>query len=128
MRRFTTSEKPPKPSIQFAIDDREMTFTPPGWAPLLLAVPEQGLGGLTRIYLDWLGAGLSDEDGNWILDRLMDPEDEFDLVDIQEVIFGVMEEVTGRPIVLPSDSSSQEETLGSTDGQRRKALTQRGSR
>ena len=103
-----------------------MEFTVPGWAPILLANTDS-VGGMTRLYLDWLGAGLADEDGQWILDRLLDPEDPFDIPEINDVIFGVMEEVTGRPIVLPSDSADSDETDTSTDGQRRMALTQRAS-
>lgn len=127
MREFTTKTKPRKPPIEFKIDGRQMEFTVPGWAPLLLADTTQ-VGGMTRTYLDWLGAGLSDEDGKWILDRLLDPEDEFDIPEVSEVIFGLLEEVTGRPIVLPSDSGGLEETTDLTDGQQRTALTQRASR
>lgn len=105
-----------------------MEFRTPGWAPILLAGGSNDAGSATRIYLDWMGAGLSDEDGQWILDRLLDPEDDFDLPDVTQVIFGLLEEITGRPIVLPSDSGILEETNGSTDGQPRKALTQRNSR
>ena len=127
MREFTTIKKEAPPPIEFAIDGREMGFTAPGWAPILLADNSQ-VGGLTRAYLDWLGAGLSDEDGEWILDRLMDPEDDFDLPDITAVIFGILEEVTGRPTELSSDSNGSPETNGSTDGQHRVALTRRTSR
>lgn len=115
MREFTTKPKPPKDPIPFTIDGREMEFIPPGWAPILLASTDEPLSA-TRTHLDWLGAGMSDEDGQHILDRLLDPKDEFDLEDITIVILGLIEEASGRPTEPPTDLSSSQEANGSTDG------------
>lgn len=115
MREFHTKPKPPKDPIPFSIDGREMSFTPPGWAPILLMKPEQPMD-VTRTYLDWLGAGMSDEDGQYILDRLLDPNDEFDLPDITDIILGLVQDATGRPTEPPTDSSQLPALPDSTDG------------
>jgi hypothetical protein len=59
---------------------------------------------------------MSDEDGQHILDRLLDPKDDFDLEDITAVILGLIEEASGRPIEPPTDSSESPEATDSTDG------------
>jgi hypothetical protein len=92
-----------------------MEFTAPGWAPIVLMKAEEPMD-TTRGYLDWLGAGMSDEDGQHILDRLLDPKDDFDLEDITAVILGLIEEASGRPIEPPTDSSESPEATDSTDG------------
>lgn len=115
MREFTTKEKPPAKPIDFSVDGREMVFHNPGWAPIILMKSTQP-NDVTRTYLDWLGAGLPDEDAEWILARLLDPKDDFDLIDITNLCLGVLEEVTGRPIVPPTDSSDSLEVQSSTDG------------
>lgn len=122
MREFHTKPKPPKDPIPFSIDGREMTFTPPGWAPIVLMKPDTPMD-VTRIYLDWLGAGMPDKDGKWLLDRLLDPADEFDLVDITEVILGLVGEATGRPTEPPTDSSEPQALPDSTDGRHQKEST-----
>jgi hypothetical protein len=115
MREFHTKTKPPKEPIVFTLDGREMEFTAPGWAPIVLMKAEEPMD-TTRGYLDWLGAGMSDEDGQHILDRLLDPKDDFDLEDITAVILGLIEEASGRPIEPPTDSSESPEATDSTDG------------
>lgn len=116
MREFTTKEKPPKPAIPFTLDGRAMEFTPPGWAPILLLSNDKPMD-VTRGYLDWLGAGMSEDDAQHLLDRLLDPEDQFDLEDITAVILGLIEEASGRPTGSLSDSSPSAEATDSTDGQ-----------
>lgn len=122
MREFFTKEKPERPPIEFSLDGRVMTFVNPGWAPIVLMRPD-GPTDITRTYLDWLGAGLSDEDGQWILDRLLDPNDHYDLEDITELILGIVQEATGRPTVPPGDSSDTPAANGSTDGRHLVAST-----
>lgn len=126
MREFHTKPKPPKPPILFSVDGREMQFTPPGWAPIVLMRSDRPID-VTRVYLDWVGAGLPDEDGQYILNRLLDPKDEFDLEDVTQVFLGLIEEVSGRPIVPPSDSSEPPALNGSTDGRHQKELTPKTS-
>lgn len=115
MREFTTKPKEPAKPVDFSIDGREMVFRNPGWAPIVL-MNQQDTGGITRAYLDWFSAGLADEDAKWVLGRLLDAGDEFDLPDITKVVLGVVEEVTGRPTAPPTDSSPSPETAGLTDG------------
>ena len=122
MRAFTTKEKPPREPVVFTLDGREMAFTPPGWAPIVLMKSDQPLD-TTRGYLDWLGAGMSDEDGQHILDRLLDPKDDFDLEDITAVILGLIEEASTRPTEPPTDSSDSPEATDLTGGRQLVAST-----
>jgi hypothetical protein len=122
MREFITKPREPGPGVEFSVDGREMTFHTPGWAPIVL-MRSSGPLDVTRTYLDWLGAGLPDEDAKWLLDRLLDPTDDFDLPEITDIIMGLMEEVTGRPIQPPTDSTPSEATADSTDGRRPAELT-----
>lgn len=46
---------------------------------------------------DWLNAGLSDEDADRIVDRLKDPEDDFDVPDLTDIIQSLQERAAGRP-------------------------------
>lgn len=127
MREFKTKEKPPADPIEFSIDGREMVFRNPGWAPIVMMNRNAQPMEIARTYLDWLGAGMSEEDSQHVLDRLLDPTDSFDLADITDVYLGIVEEVTGRPIVPLTDSSSSLETEPSTDGRHLVGSTLNGS-
>lgn len=122
MREFHTKPKPPKEAISFSVDGRVLEFTPPGWAPILLMKPEQPMD-VTRNYLDWIGAGMSDEDGQYLLDRLLDPNDDFDIPEITEIILGLVQDASGRPTEPPTDSSEPPVPTDSTDGRHQKEST-----
>lgn len=122
MRSFSTTDKAPKPTLYFELDGRQFAFTTPSWAPFLLSVDEldpndpRSVGVAMRKMLDWLGSGLSDVDGEFILSRLQDEKDPFDLDDAIAIVFGLIEEATGRPITPSSVSSESRVPTRSTDG------------
>lgn len=117
MRTFSTANKPPKPAIEFELDGRVMSFTAPSWAPILFGIEAANPVGSIRNMLDWLGAGLPEEDGAYILARLQDLEDPFDIDDAMSIMRGLIEETTSRPTVSPSASSPSPDSESSTDGQ-----------
>lgn len=133
MRTFTTTDKPQAPPVSFVLDGRQMVFRAPGWAPMLYLAqdllasqgeakqdPTKMLDAL-RGFMDWLGAGLSDKDGEWILGRLKDPEDPFDLEDVVLLMEGLMEELTNRPTLPSSDSKPSQPPTDSTGGRHTEA-------
>lgn len=124
MREFTTKEKPPSEPVTFSVDGREMEFRNPGWAPVILGSGAGTVADQARRYLDWLGAGLPDEDGEWLLGRLLDPNDNFEIPDVTDLFVGLIEEITGRPTVPPTDSLPSEQTPASTDGRHLATSTQ----
>lgn len=82
--------------IEFVLDGETYSFIPQKTS--ILAV--SGLnGGSAQIkgQLDWLGAGLSDEQGKRILDRLLDPTDDLELVTIIQIVSFLLGEIAGRP-------------------------------
>jgi hypothetical protein len=123
-RTYVTREKQAQaPPFEIEVDGRKMTFTPPLTGALLMAAldgsnpdPARQLKSI-QSSLNWLGEGLSDEDGEWILNRIRDPADPFDIDDAQRLVTMVIEEMTNRP-TLPSSalSGSPSGTNGSTDG------------
>jgi hypothetical protein len=101
-----------------------MTFTPPSFAPMLLLAqsatnaeddPQAGVE-TVRQFLDWFGAGLSEEDGEHVLDRLKDPDDPLEFEDVIDVIQGLIEEITSRPTTPSTGSSVSPSQTPSTDG------------
>jgi hypothetical protein len=121
MREFTTHRSERR--IEFSLDGRVMTFTPPSFAPFLFDMPDEtasaeGGKAALRVMLDWLGAGLSDEDGDWIVARLRDAADPLDIDTVSEIIEGLMEDVTDRPTKRSSGSSRSLDRRTATDGSR----------
>lgn len=100
---FETKKKEAK-IVEFELDGREMVFTTPKRAGLIASVVNNvGLDARnldtdsTRDLLNWLGEGLSEEDGDWILGRLTDPDDDFDLEDINELAKYILGQSSNRP-------------------------------
>jgi hypothetical protein len=69
---ITTPVRQPE-VIPFALDGREIAFTAPKTAML-----SRGVGNAAQRLESWLLAGLSEEDGQWLLGRLDDPADDLD--------------------------------------------------
>jgi len=102
-KQFYTKEKEQK-IVEFDLDDRHIVFTVPKRSGLIASVINKvGLDSRnldtdsTRDLLNWLGEGLSDEDGEWIFARLTDEEDQFDLDDINEIAKYILGQSANRP-------------------------------
>ena len=95
---FTTAKRRVQP-ITFTLDGREFSFTPPKSAVMVLPVLDKSANDadMVRATFDWLGAGLPEEDVQYLMDRLKDPEDDLDIDQIGEVIEALGEEIAGRP-------------------------------
>ncbi len=82
--------------IEFELDGDTYSFTPQKTTALAVS----GLnGGSEQIkgQLNWLGAGLSDEQAKKILDRLLDPADDLELVTVIQIVGFLLGEMAGRP-------------------------------
>ena len=77
-------------------------FTPPKQGPMLLSMlddNEDGLGAV-RGTMAWIKAGLSEEQFDLLMERLRDPEDDFDFDSpggFNDVSNWLVEEASGRP-------------------------------
>lgn len=103
MKSFQTTEKEAK-VIPFELDGRQMVFTTPKRAGLIASVVANvGLDGRnldtdsTKDLLNWIGEGLSEEDAAHLLERLQDPDDDFDLMDVNEIAKYLLGQSTNRP-------------------------------
>jgi hypothetical protein len=121
-RTYTTQPKRKLPATSITVDGRTLRFQPPDPSGLLLAVAdaqsddEERQANAVVVILDWLGGGLSDEDGKWILTRLRDPLDEFNVEDAMAIVMALIEDITGRPTTPPSDFSASSPQPSSTGG------------
>lgn len=99
MKAFTTPERNREP-IKFELDEREVRFRPPKTAGIIVGMFEDDGDNEVRpakAAMDWFADGLSDEDEDWIIGRLKDPEDSFDLPDLTEIIKWLVGKATARP-------------------------------
>jgi hypothetical protein len=80
-------------------DDHVYAFTAPKQAAMVLPMMEQAENGLmaTRAAFEWLDKGLSTEDQDRITNRLKDPDDDFDVDSLEEIVVGLVEAVGARP-------------------------------
>jgi hypothetical protein len=138
MREFTTPARE-RTLVTFTLDGDLYHFTPPKFSIIAMGIgdlinaisgtaagmdedsPESGAStmAMMRELLDWLGAGLPDDEGQRILDRLKDPDDDLDIDTVLTITLGLMEEAGDRPTQPSSDSSeSPPSPTTSTDGRR----------
>lgn len=96
MSKFTTAAKA-RTAITFELDGDEFTFTPPKQASMILPMldGEDDLA-VVRAGLHWLGDGLDEKQNEYLMNRLKDPKDDFDLPDLQPVIEWLIEEAAGE--------------------------------
>lgn len=98
---FTSAKKrAAQEPLSFTLDDREYQFNPPKTTALVLA---SDTASQLRAQLNWLEAGLDDEDAKQIRARLFDMDDELDAVDLVHIVNGLLEEMSGRPTGPSSD-------------------------
>jgi hypothetical protein len=103
VKSFETKQRERKVT-EFELDGETFTFTHPKKASLIMSVVEEG--GLDknttdsdsiRDLLNWLGEGLSEEQGDKILARLRDPQDDFDLPDVNDIARHLLAQTSNRP-------------------------------
>lgn len=93
-----------KQVIEFELDGETFRFTPPKRSGLIMSVINKvGMDATSsdsdsvRDLLDWLGKGLSDEQGQRLFDRLTDDDDDFDLEQINEIARYLLGQSSNRP-------------------------------
>jgi hypothetical protein len=97
MKTFETAKRRlPDYQIEFELDGDKYHFTPPKTTGIWLATFDSQREQV-KAQLDWLGAGLEPDEAERILERLKDPDDDFDLVQALEVTAWLTEEITARP-------------------------------
>jgi hypothetical protein len=103
MKSFETKARE-KQVIEFELDGESFRFTPPKRAGLIMSVV--GTIGLdttssdtdsVRDLLNWVGEGLSEEQGQRFVDRLKDPDDDFDLEQMNEIARYLLGQSSNRP-------------------------------
>lgn len=102
-KQFIT-EKRERKIVEFDWDDRHIVFTVPKRAGLIASVVNTvGLDSRnldtdsTRDLLNWLGEGMTEEDADWLLERLKDPDDDLDIMDVNEVAKYILGQTSNRP-------------------------------
>jgi hypothetical protein len=102
-KEFTTKERERK-VVEFILDGETFVFTAPKRAELIMSVVSNvGLDAKSndsdsvRDLLNWLGDGLSEEQSNKLLDRLKDPDDDFDLEQVNEIARYLLGQASNRP-------------------------------
>lgn len=103
MKSFETKVRE-KQVIEFEVDGTMFRFTPPKRAELIMSVVSStGLDKASsetdsvRDLLNWLGEGLSEDQAGIFTSRLMDPDDDFDLEQINEIARYLLAESGKRP-------------------------------
>lgn len=87
--------------LTFTLDGRKFKFQPPKTTAIWLASNDP-MDDRVRVQLDWLSAGLSDEDSEFLVGRLKDYDDPLTPVVLIDVVSGLIEEAAGRPTTPPS--------------------------
>lgn len=114
MLEFETRKKDRAP-IDFTVDGRAMSFTPTKTASMVLPVmdPSTSDTAYLKAFFDWLGQGMSEEDSGWLVERLEDPKDDFDIEDLQRLAQSLMAEMNGgRPTMSSSGSTKRPKRTG----------------
>ena len=103
-KEFTTGERA-RQVVEFDLDGQRFTFTVPKRAGLIMSVVTTvGIDGKgstesdsVRDLLNWLGDGLPEDQADQILNRLKDPDDNFDLEQINEIARYLLGQSSNRP-------------------------------
>lgn len=93
---FTSAKRSKKP-IKFTLDGDEYSFTPPKQAGMAMPFLDDSGSNELKVVMDWLGDGLPEDQVARLITRLKDPEDDFDIPTLKDVIKGLVEKVTGNP-------------------------------
>jgi hypothetical protein len=94
---FTTATRNKKP-IPFVLDGTTYEFTPPKQTAIFLELMNGGNGAaITKKAFDWLSDGLPEEQNDKLVERLRDPNDDFDLPDLRKILEKLQEAAAGGP-------------------------------
>jgi hypothetical protein len=103
VKDFTTKERE-RQVVEFVVDGETFKFTPPKRAALIASVVSNvGLDGKStdtdsvRDLLNWIGEGLPEEQSGRFLERLLDPEDDFDLDQVNDIARYLLGATSNRP-------------------------------
>jgi hypothetical protein len=98
MKIFETAKRSLGEPIDFQIDDDKFTFTPVSTTSIYISsLMGHDLHSQTRTQLNWLSAGLPEDQAQRILDRLLDPEDYLDVQYLDSIVAWLIKEMAGRP-------------------------------
>jgi len=90
-----------KSPITFDIEgsDHEYTFVPPKQAEMILPMMGNADNELlaAKAAFDWLDQGMEQADIKHMEKRLRDPQDDFDIPHLEEIVTGLVEAVGARP-------------------------------
>jgi hypothetical protein len=102
-KEFTTKERE-RQKIEFVLDGETFVFTPPKRAELIMSVVTSvGVdkaateADSVKDLLNWIGEGLEEHQSLRLLERLQDPNDDFDLENINEIARYLLGQSSNRP-------------------------------
>jgi hypothetical protein len=90
----TAKRRAAKKAIEFTLDGTTYHFKPPKTTALVLADTTTDQ---LRAQLNWLEAGLPDDESELIRNRLFDLEDDLEAIDLVRIVNSLLEEMSGRP-------------------------------
>lgn len=96
---FKTAKKRRGPvTFDLEGDSHEYTFKPPKTAAMVLPMldAEDDLEAAKAAFA-WLDKGMSEEDRAHLTARLYNEDDDLDIEDLEDVVAGLVEKVSGRP-------------------------------
>jgi len=96
---FKASKKDRSP-LTFDIDgDKyQYTFTPPKTAAMVMPMLDSDNDlDAAKAFFAWLDKGLDEEDRDHLLARLNNDTDDLDFDDLEDIVEGIVEAVSGRP-------------------------------
>jgi hypothetical protein len=103
VKEFTTKERE-RQVVEFVVDGETFKFTPPKRSVLIASVVSSvGLDGRAtdtdsvRDLLNWIGEGLPEDQAGRFLERLTDPDDDFDLEQVNDIARFLLGQTSNRP-------------------------------
>lgn len=104
MKIFTTAaRRQPDYVLEFELDDEKYHFTPPKTTGVYLASIGGNGNDQLKAQLDWLEAGLEEDEAARLRARLFDPADDLEVINIMEVVGWLLQEMTDRPTTPSPD-------------------------
>lgn len=96
-KTYTSKPRDRTRVLTFTLDDRVFEFRPPKDSSLVLALLSGNDAAPVQATFNWLSGGLSEEDNDFIIERLANEDDDLDFDTLGEIVQDLMEEASGRP-------------------------------